>query len=158
MLGRYADPRHGRPDDLPYPTMTLDAIKALPVQQFTEVDCHLWLWTTNAFLRQGFEVLDAWGFKYLAPVHWIKPSGFGNYFLHRTQTVLFGYRGKCVFKTRFKPNIINAPSRRHSQKPECSYELIEQVSYDPYLELFARHKRPGWSVWGNEVASDIEMR
>ncbi len=150
---------------LPYPTMTLGAIKALPVWDRAEVGAHLWLWTTNEFLQAGFEVMEAWGFKYLAPVHWIKPSGIGNWFVHRTQTVLFGYMGRCQFPLeRYLPNVIETgcPSE-HSAKPDATYRYIERISPGPRLELFARPwtpmfpKRDGWDVWGNEMQSDVEL-
>ena len=139
--------------------MTLDEIAALNVEQFAAEGCHLWLWTTNRFIAAGFEIMARWGFTYLAPIHWIKPSGFGNYFIHRTQTILFGYYKKCRFPLeRYLPNIFEANAKRHSQKPNEAYTLIESVSPEPRLELFARPLSPmfpnrkGWSVWGNEIA------
>ena len=130
----------------------------MPVGELAAYDCHLWLWTTNQFLRDGFDIMLAWGFKYLAPIHWIKPSGLGNWFVHRTQTCLFGYRRSCKFDgKRYLPNIIEAPAGKHSAKPEVSYAYIESVSAAPRLELFARQERQGWDVWGNEVRSDIEL-
>lgn len=147
------------PDSLPYPTMSVDQICALPVGAMASEDCHLWLWTTNQYLRAGFQVMEAWGFRYLAPIHWIKPSGVGNYFIHRTQTILFGYKKSCRFeRARYRPNIVTTGDpTRHSAKPEATYALIEAVSSEPRLELFARTKRVGWSSWGNEVASDVVM-
>jgi len=156
LSGKYDNPKNRRPDRLPYPTMTLDEIKALPVGECAADGAHLWLWTTNAFLRHGFEVLDAWGFKYLAPVHWIKPSGMGNWFVHRTQTILFGYRKPCrMGDGRYSPNVIHATPKRHSEKPEEAFALIESVSPGPRLELFARRPREGWTVWGNEVEANV---
>ena len=144
---------------LEYPTMSLQEIKNIPVAELADVGCHLWLWTTNQFLQCGFEVMESWGFKYLAPITWVKPSGIGNYFIHRTQTVLFGYKGKCVFPlARYQPTVVFATlPKRHSQKPTEIYELIESISPPPRLELFARNKRDGWDCWGNEVESDIEL-
>jgi N6-adenosine-specific RNA methylase IME4 len=139
-------------DQLPYPTMTVDAIAALPVADLAAEACHLWLWTTNAFLEAGFQVMRAWGFTYLAPIHWIKPSGIGFWWVHRTQTLLFGYRDKCIFPlARLKPNIIKANKGPHSTKPPESYALVESVSPGPRLEMFARQQRPGWDLWGNEI-------
>jgi N6-adenosine-specific RNA methylase IME4 len=160
FAGKYRSPKNKRREKLAYPTMSLAEIKSLPVAGLAAEECHLWLWTTNQHLEAGFEVLRAWGFTYLAPVHWIKKSGCGNYFIHRTQTVLFGYRQKCRFpQARYVANIIEAnPIRyRHSAKPEPTYDLIERVSPGPRLELFARRKRKGWDVWGNEVESDISL-
>ncbi len=143
--------------ELEYPTMTIQQIRALPVGNYAGPGCHCWIWTTNAFLEEGYAVMRAWGFRYLAPVHWIKPSGVGNYVIHRTQTILLGYRDRCVFdRRRYFPNVFEAPvPRRHSAKPEESYRLIEAVSRGPRLELFARRRREGWEAVGNEVQSEI---
>lgn len=147
------------PKSLPYSTMSLSEICSLPVSAMADEDCHLWLWTTNQHLKDGFQVMEVWGFKYLAPIHWIKPSGTGNWFIHRTQTLLMGYKSKCLFANdRYRPNIlVTGDPKRHSQKPEESYELIESVSCGPRLEMFARQKRDGWKVWGDEVDSDVSF-
>jgi len=154
MSGKWK--KHPAANRLPYPTMTTDEIMALPVEQMAADGCHLWLWTTNAFLRDGFDVMEAWGFRYLAPVHWIKPSGIGNWFVHRTQTLLFGYRKPCrMGGGRYSPNIIQTGlPPRHSEKPEEAFALIESVSDGPRLEMFARRPREGWTVWGNEVEAN----
>ncbi len=159
LSGKRRRPKGGAAPALPYPTMTVEEICALPVGDLADDGCHLWLWTTNSFLEAGFKVMKAWGFKYLAPVHWIKPSGLGNWVIHRTQTVLLGYRERCIFdKLRYFPNIIQTGDPvRHSQKPEASYQLIENVSHEPRLEMFARTRRHGWLAWGNEVQSDLKI-
>lgn len=159
MAGKYSKPLFRRPDRLPYQSMTLEQICGLPIANLSADGCHLWLWTTNQHLRSGFEVMSAWGFKYLAPIHWIKPSGLGNWFVHRSQTLLFGYKGRCEFPLdRYRPNLIYSTSKlKHSQKPEESYEYIETISPGPRLELFARAKRPSWDAWGDEVASDVQV-
>jgi N6-adenosine-specific RNA methylase IME4 len=155
-VGRFQ--RHAIAPALPYPTMSVDEICALPVSTVSAQSAHLWLWTCNQFLEAGFQVMRAWGFKYLAPVTWVKPSGCGPWFVHTTQTLLFGYRGKCAFPLdRYKRTDFRASAQRHSRKPEASYELIEAISPAPRLELFARVRRPGWHVWGNEVHSDIQL-
>lgn len=148
-----------RPEALAYPTMTVEEICAMDVGALAADDCHLWLWTTNQHLADGFRVMEAWGFRYLAPIHWIKPSGIGCWFVHRTQTILFGYRKRCRFDAaRYRPNIFQTGDpKRHSEKPDASYELIESISAGPRLEIFARRRRPGWHVWGNEVTPDVEI-
>jgi len=145
---------HGK-ERLAYPTMTIEQITNMPVGDLAEEGCHLWMWTTNQVLHQGFEIMKHWGFKYLAPIHWVKPTGTGNYFIHRTQTLLFGYYKKCQFNNkRYLPNVFNAPvPKRHSEKPEESFTIIESVSDSPRLEIFARKPRANWDVWGNEVDS-----
>ena len=152
LAGKYK--RHQSADTLPYPVMSVEEIADLPIAELAEPGCHLWLWTTNQHLHKGFHVMHAWGFKYLAPIVWVKPSGIGNWFVHRTQTILFGYRLQCHFsRERYLPNIIRASPGKHSQKPEASYQLIERVSDPRRLELFARKSRPGWDRWGNECQS-----
>jgi N6-adenosine-specific RNA methylase IME4 len=157
--GKYKTSKCQRPDTLPYPTMTIADIADLPVHQLANNAAHLWLWTTNAFLKTGFDLISHWGFTYLAPIHFIKPSGIGNYFVHRTQTLLFAYNKTCFFPlARYQPNIVHVSQpARHSEKWPASYELIERISPAPRLELFARKTRPGWHVWGNEVQCDIEI-
>ena len=157
--------RKMRPAKLVYATMSVEDIKKMPVQEFADEGCHLWLWVTNSHLRHGFDVMEAWGFQYLAPITWVKPSGCGNYFVHRTQHILFGYKDRCVFnRERYKPTVFfSSVPKRHSEKPGESYVLIESVSDPPRLELFARKRRVSltdekWDVWGNEVECDVEMK
>lgn len=75
--------------------MSIDDIRALPVADLAADDCHLWLWTTNRSLPDGFDIMKVWGFRYMAPITWAKPSGFGAWFVSRTQTLLFGYPNKA---------------------------------------------------------------
>jgi N6-adenosine-specific RNA methylase IME4 len=153
LTGNRTRAKGGAAKSLSYSTMSVDQIANMPIRNLAEPGCHLWLWTTNQHLSDGFNVLKMWGFRYLAPIHWIKPSGIGNYFVHRTQTVLFGYREQCRFPmARYKPNILaTSDPVRHSRKPEQFYELIEAISPGPRLELFARDCRAGWDSWGNEI-------
>jgi N6-adenosine-specific RNA methylase IME4 len=137
--------------------MTVDEIAAMRVADFAMPGAHLWLWTTNQFLEAGFHVMRAWGFRYLAPITWVKPSGLGAWFVHRTQTILFGYMPPLEMRERYKPTVINANARAHSAKPDCTYDFIESVSEAPRLELFAREQRLGWSTWGNEVPCHVDL-
>jgi len=141
-----------RPAKLVYPTMTIEEIK-IPINELADIGCHLWLWVTNQTLPLGFELINHWGFKYHAPITWVKPSGCGNYFVHRTQHILFAYKQKCQFnKARYKPTVFfTSIPKRHSEKPEESYQLIESISDEPRLELFARKKRNGWDCIGKDI-------
>ena len=159
-MGKGRDTRPGRVVPIggdqiktPYPTMTIAEIEAMPIADLADDAAHLWLWTTNKTLEDGFRVMRAWGFKYLAPIHWVKPAGIGAWFIHVSQTCLFGYKGKCVFPLgRYKRNVMQMGTpKRHSEKPDCTYDYIEAISPGPRLELFARRQRLGWTVWGNEV-------
>lgn len=144
-----------------YPLMALEQIKAMPVHELAASDAHLWLWVTNASLRDGYDVAEAWGFTVRAPLTWIKfRIGLGAYLRNATEHLLFATRGKAPVRFRSQPTWINAPVQDHSHKPEEQYAVIERISEGPYLELFAR-RRPSssadWSVWGNEIESDITL-
>lgn len=135
-----------------YPAMTVEDICALPVSEWAAADSHLYLWVTNGFLRQGFSVMEAWGFDYRTTLTWLKPQiGLGNWFRVGTEHVLFGTRGDLPTQSRSLANWWQASRTRHSAKPEAFYTLVETASPGPYLELFARSSRPGWDRWGNEA-------
>jgi N6-adenosine-specific RNA methylase IME4 len=141
-----------------YPTMTLDAIKEIPVSEWAAPEAHLYLWTTNGFLREAFEVVDAWGFTYKTLLTWVKTQiGIGNYFRPRTEHVLFAVRGKLGTKLRTVSNVIEAPRGKHSAKPGAVFDVIERMSYSPGLEMFARERRMSatgdfiWEWWGNQA-------
>lgn len=138
-----------------YDTMTLDDIKALPIEAMPE--SYLFLWATNPLLREAFEVMEAWNFEYKTTLTWVKPSiRMGYYFRGRTEHLLFGTRGKPGrLKRNDLGNVINAPVTRHSQKPEQFYDLIEAACDGPYLEMFARRRRHGWDVWGNQAPEEF---
>jgi len=141
-----------------YDLMTLDRIKAMPVAEFAVENSHAWLWVTNATLRHGFDVLEAWGFTPRSVFTWIKPRfTLGVYLRNATEHMLFGTRGKAPVQFKGQGTWSFCPLGKHSEKPHEQYAIIERVSPGPYLELFARHKQKGWSVWGNEVASDIDI-
>lgn len=144
-----------------YNLMTLERIAAMPVADLAEDDAHLWLWVTNATLRDGYDIAAAWGFTVRSPLTWVKfRLGLGNYLRNSTEHLLFCTRGKAPVKFRSQPTWINAPVQEHSHKPEEQFALIERVSDGPYLELFARRRPPStadWSVWGNQVDSDVAL-
>ena len=143
-----------------YRTMSLEEIKQFPIP--AEDTAHLYLWVPNAMLPSGIEVLSAWGFKYKSNIVWHKirkdggsdGRGVGFYFRNVTELLLFGVRGKNARTEaagRRQVNYIKSRKREHSRKPEEQYPLIESCSKGPYLELFARHPREGWTSWGDEL-------
>ena len=126
-------------------------------------DAHLYLWVTNNFLKDGIEVMEALGFRYITTITWMKDRiGLGQYFRGLTEHCLFGVRGKVPYKImngkrqQGKTGFIEK-KREHSQKPDTMYQMIEKVSYPPRFEVFARQKREGWDCWGNEVSNDTEQ-
>lgn len=145
-----------------YGTMTLDDIKCLPVCEGVQDCAHLYLWVPNALLPEGLEVMRAWGFRYKSNLVWHKirkdggsdGRGVGFYFRNVTELILFGVRGKNVRTLgpgRSQVNYLSSRKREHSRKPDEQYPLIESCSPGPYLELFARGARPGWTNWGNQA-------
>ncbi|MDI3297585.1 MAG: MT-A70 family methyltransferase [Bacillota bacterium] len=147
-----------------YKTMALDEIMALPVGRLVAPKSHLYLWVPLALIGDGLAVMRAWGFSYKTALIWLKSrrdgaphgGGIGFYFRTATEVVLFGTRGglRTMPPARSIANVIVAPKRRHSEKPDELYEVVEASSPGPYLELFARKRRPGWDAWGDEVPPD----
>ena len=141
-----------------YDLMSLERIKAMPVKDLVEDNAHCWLWCTNAALRYGYEVLEAWGFTPRSVFTWIKPRfNLGVYLRNATEHMLLGTRGKAPVQFKGQATWGFYPLQDHSHKPEELFSMIERVSPGPYLELFARRKQLGWDVWGNEVRSDIDI-
>lgn len=142
-----------------YPLMSLEQIIALgaggTIAGFQAAqNAHLYLWTTNAFLEQAHIVARAWGFTPRTVLTWIKPQmGMGSYFRNTTEHVVFAVRGSLPLHVKNQRTDFRAPRRRHSEKPEEFFEIVERCSPGPYLELFSRKPREGWQVWGNEVAA-----
>lgn len=145
-----------------YDTLTLDEIKALPVERAASDVCHLYLWVPNALLPEGLAVMQAWGFQYKSNLVWHKirkdggsdGRGVGFYFRNVTELILFGVRGKnarTLAPGRSQVNYLSSRKREHSRKPDEQYPIIESCSRGPFLELFARGDRPGWSCWGNQA-------
>jgi N6-adenosine-specific RNA methylase IME4 len=148
-----------------YATLTLDDIKGLPVAQIAADVGHLYLWVPNALLPEGLSVMAAWGFRYKSNIVWHKVRkdggsdgrGVGFYFRNVTELVLFGVRGRnarTLAAGRRQVNYLASRKREHSRKPDEIYPLIEACSPGPYLELFARGVREGWTVWGKQAGED----
>ncbi|MGJ8517610.1 MT-A70 family methyltransferase [Carnimonas bestiolae] len=151
-----------------YSTMGLKDIMALDVANTLAPNAHLYLWVPNALLPDGLEVMKAWGFRYISNIIWAKRRkdggpdgrGVGFYFRNVTEILLFGVRGsmRTLAPARSQVNMIETRKREHSRKPDEQYDLIETCSPGPYLELFARYPRAGWTVWGDESAEDVTPR
>jgi len=143
-----------------YATMAPEEILALPVVELAGRQSHLYLWVPNALISEGLEVMRRWGFTYKTNLVWYKVRkdggpdgrGVGFYFRNVTELVLFGVRGslRTLAPGRRQTNILRTQKREHSRKPDELYDLIERCSPGPFLELFARHPRPGWSQWGDQ--------
>lgn len=150
-----------------YQTMAADELRALPIQDLAANDCALFMWATWPTLLDAIELIEAWGFKY-------KTCAFDWMKAHTGQIEMFradgdplmgmGYWTRansepCLLATRGKPKRLAAdvrqgiiePRREHSRKPDCVHDRIQRLVSGPYLELFARQSRPGWTTWGNQA-------
>jgi N6-adenosine-specific RNA methylase IME4 len=145
-----------------YGTMKLEEIAALPVAEISLPPAHLYLWCPNALLPEGLSVMKAWGFTYKSNVVWHKirkdggsdGRGVGFYFRNVTELILFGVRGKSartLAPGRRQVNLLATRKREHSRKPDELYDIIEACSRGPFLELFARGGRSGWTTWGDQA-------
>lgn len=150
-----------------YRTMTVTEICALPVGGLAAERSHLYLWVPNALLAEGLQVMRSWGYTYKTNLVWYKVRkdggpdgrGVGFYFRNVTELLLFGVRGhmRTLKPGRRIVNIISKRKREHSRKPDEFYDLIEECSPGPYVELFARHPRQGWAQWGDELPVDRNL-
>jgi N6-adenosine-specific RNA methylase IME4 len=151
-----------------YATMSFEEIAALPVQRYARTPSHLYLWCPNALLAEALGIMRAWGFTYKTNIVWFKTRkdggpdgrGVGFYFRNVTELLLFGVKGsmRTLPPGRRQVNLIATRKREHSRKPPEIYDLIEQCSPKPYLELFARERREGWAAWGDEVDTYMDTR
>lgn len=150
----------GIPSKLPYPTMELAEIEALPVQEWVEKNAHLYLWTTNHYLERSYGVARAWGFEPSCVLVWAKTPrgiGMGGAFTITTEFIIFARRGSLAFKEKQDSSWWNWKRGAHSKKPEAFLDLVERVSPGPYLEMFARRNRLGWDTYGNEALNHLEV-
>ena len=168
----YPEGFHGR--DIPYDTMTLEEIKALPVEKMLMREGYVFMWTTNKYLEKSFEVMRSWGCTPRQTLTWCKPEngvGLGGMFTTNTEFVVIGQRisERSNARTKNTTGIREStswfvwPKRGHSEKPEEFYTMIERVCLGPYLEMFARDRSPlfptreGWDVFGNQATGSIEL-
>ena len=139
-----------RPD---YSTMTIKQLEQLDVGGLADDDCHIYLWITNRSLPKGFRLLEAWGFRYITAITWVKPHfGMGNYFRGQTEHVLFGVKGSQPLKRKDVGTafIADRGTGGHSSKPSTFLDLVESCSPGPYIEMFSRSSRNGWITWGEQ--------
>lgn len=151
-----------------YDTMSFDEISALPVGSLALPQSHLYLWCPNALLAEGLRILAAWGFTYKTNIVWYKTRkdggpdgrGVGFYFRNVTELLLFGIKGKLRTRAagRRQVNILVTRKQEHSWKPDEQYQIIEACSPGPYLELFARRRRPVWTYWGDQAETYEDSR
>jgi N6-adenosine-specific RNA methylase IME4 len=163
---RDGTPRRTKTDH--YQTEHTEDLMEIPVSDWADKNCALFMWVVGSHLKQAFELAEAWGFKYVTDAFvWVKtgkndpnvrPISMGYWSRKQTETCLLFTRGKPkrldagvrqLIET--DDHVIYAPKREHSRKPDDQYERIERLVDGPYLEMFARQSRDGWDAWGNET-------
>lgn len=157
---------------VPYPMMKLEEIKALPVREWAAPKAHLYLWSTRRLFREGTAatVARAWGFEPVGEIIWgLRNAGTGGGTLTNDhEPILVCSRGGATFpkgepcgvwfwKQPYVKHSSGVPMKEHSAKPPALQDLVERLSPGPYLELFARKQRLGWSTWGNEALNHLEV-
>jgi N6-adenosine-specific RNA methylase IME4 len=148
---------------LDYSTMSKDELLSMPVDKLSKDNSFIFLWVTNSkdkktgepFLKTSFDLLEKWGYTFYTMITWDKNTGpcpFGPFQI-TTEYVIFGYKGKCVFKKDklgFMKTIFNESSKSHSVKPQSFYDAIVEMTDGERIDIFARQKRPGFDGWGDE--------
>lgn len=147
-----------------YQTQDLDWLMSLPVHVLAAKDCALFMWVVDSHLDVAIQLGRHWGFAYKTRAfEWIKREeggtakiGMGYWTRKQSESCLLFTKGSPARKSKGVRQIIEAPRREHSRKPDEQYARIEALVDGPYCELFARHRRSGWSSWGNEIGpSDL---
>jgi N6-adenosine-specific RNA methylase IME4 len=167
------NPQSTRSNERHYQTMSYDELAALPIAALgAPTGCHYFVCTSGPFLPQAITLIAAWELKYSTRAFtWVKlkrsvdPNqlrlvpysdadlhvGLGLTVRHQTEMVLLARRGNCRRISKAIREVIFAPARQHSRKPDELYRRIEKYCAGPYLELFTRERRPAWDAWGDEV-------
>jgi N6-adenosine-specific RNA methylase IME4 len=136
--------------------MSIDDICAMPIRELAADKCHLHLWTTNAFLFECSRIFDAWGFEFKSTFVWVKPSfGIGNYWRNSHEIMLLAIKGGQTALSRSEKSWTECKRGGHSAKPEIVRHSIERLSPGPFLELFGRSPRTGWTVFGNQIVEEL---
>jgi N6-adenosine-specific RNA methylase IME4 len=147
--GTKYDP-NGRRAANPYPEMSLDDIKAIELP--ASDDCVLWLWTTHKFMRYSFDILDAWGFRDVAIITWVKDRmGLGTHIRSQSEFCIMALRGKPTINLTNQTTVVNGKLKEHSRKPDEFYEMVNSLCVGYKLDYFSREQREGWDQYGNDT-------
>jgi len=146
-----------------YSMLTPEEIFSFPVSKLASDNSVIFLWCPNSFTKNGILTMENWGFRFILPLTWVKMKngrlqmGLGNYFRNCGEILLFGMKGIVKPDSRSLLTAFIAPREEHSKKPDIAYKIVEEYTSGPRLDMFARDKRIGWDVWGDEVEGDIEL-
>lgn len=142
-----------------YETVGMRGLSELPVSGLAAPDCALFMWVVDSHFNAAMDLGEAWGFSFKTRAfEWVRLTNRGNpmigmgYWTRKmSETCLLFTRGKPKRLSKGVRSLIQAPRREHSRKPDEQYGRIEALVAGPYVELFARTARPGWTNWGNET-------
>lgn len=142
-----------------YQTVAKGDLESLPVEDIAAKDSALFMWVVDSHIDASIDLAKAWGFEFkTCAFRWVKTTktgknmiGMGYWTRKQSEECLLFTRGKPKRQSMGVRQLITAPRREHSRKPDETYERIEALVNGPYLELFARTQRHGWTAWGNEV-------
>lgn len=155
-IGSFVLDKWDSPLEDKYPTMSLDELKRLDLYSLKDQNCVLFMWSTLTTIPDALELMKAWGFKYHIMLTWDKGNGWSSTGFHRkTEVILVGYVGKITEVINqfgnYIPTVFYEAKKEHSQKPEIMYNYLISNTKGKRLEMFAREKKEGFDVWGNEV-------
>lgn len=172
-------PGPGRGSSSHYDTLHFGTILGMApqIREITSPTAHLYLWTTNSFMREALLVANEWGFEQKTVITWVKVKdepgglphtrngqvgieeriGMGHYLRNVTEHILFCTKGNLSTNRSDVPNVFFAERKRHSEKPDKSYDLAEELSPAPRLDMFSRKRRAEWDLWGDEAPPDSDL-
>jgi len=145
------DPDHymGRSAN-PYPSMTQEQLMDIDLP--SNDNCILWLWTTHNFIWDAKKLLEFWGFEYKCILIWNKEAmGIGKWLRKQCEFCLLATKGKPLWTATDFRDILSEQRTTHSTKPEIFYKMVDKYCIGKKLDYFARKKREGWDVYGDEV-------
>ena len=144
-----------------YDLMTMEEIASLPIEDLAAENAVIWLWVTNATMKEGHDILRKWGFEPKSILTWFKfrpQIGLGVYLRNCTEHVILAVKGKMPIHVKNQPSWFIAPTARHSEKPQEFFDIAERCYPEgERLELFARHRHHGWDAWGNEADGGSDL-
>lgn len=151
-------PGPGRGASKHYGCMSLMDLRRLPEQLLAAPDCRLFLWRVASMQQEALDLMAAWGFELKSELVWVKTTasgkmhfGMGRQVRASHETCLIGVRGKPERLSASVRSVFQAAVGKHSEKPDEFYGLVQDLSPGPYLELFARRRRDGWTQHGDEL-------
>jgi len=156
----YSAKGEGRSPQRHYRCSPLDELMQLPVAEIAAADCFLFLWVPLRSVDLVNPLMQGWGFAFSgsaftwakqnkSSIGWFMGNGYGT--RHNAEICWLGRRGKPQRKSKGVRELIVAPIREHSRKPDEVYQRIEALCAGPYVELFARQQWPGWICVGDQV-------